>query len=69
MRQTQIGMNPESPFPITNTDSWITTSYFAKNPFLEVSRAMPNDLMRGLMASIYFPHVTDVETEVWRVKK
>lgn len=65
MRQTQVGMNPESLFPITNTDSWITTSYFAKNPLLEVRRAMPNDLVQGLTASIYFPHVTDVATEVW----
>ena len=68
--QTQVGMNPESPFPTANTRTWIAMSYSAKkNPLLEVRRAMPNDLTRGLMASIYFPHVTDVGTEVWRVKK
>lgn len=30
---------------------------------------MPSDLTRGSMASTYFPHVIDVGTEVWRVKK
>ena len=30
---------------------------------------MPRDLTRGLMTCIYFPHVINVGTQIWRVKK
>ena len=30
---------------------------------------MPGDLTRGLMNCIYFPHVMNVGTQIWRVKK
>lgn len=30
---------------------------------------MPDDPMRGLRVSIDFSHVTDVEMEIWKVKK
>lgn len=67
--QTQVATNPESPFPTTNTDTWIAMSFPAEKPLPGVRKAMPNDLMTGWMASIYFPHATDVETEAKRVKK
>lgn len=42
------------PVPTSKTNTWIAMSYPAKNLLCEVRRAIPNDLVRAFMTSIYF---------------